>query len=257
MSARESWPLRLPLRWRDYDWIGHVNHISYLDLVLEALAAAGESAMPSAPRSISMEFVAPRTVGVETVLVDRHDRAAGTPGVTFTISSGQSEAAQLHARITLRDGSEGTAHPVRPNYYTVVPRLRDVLDGPAVDVTFLDWLQESRGDLMRELFFGSSRFSVAVAQLEYERARAEVGHEREFRVSSGISVIGRTSFKVHSVLQASSGDVLASAVAVMVKVSLDSGRSAALTDEDRRLVRTWQAGETDPPIASTTHADLA
>lgn len=253
-SAREGWPVGVALRWRDYDWLGHLNHISYLDLLLEALDMAGTLSWPCPSRGVSMEFLAPRTVGPGRVLIDRvtHDEAS-TVG-TFTISTKYQAGSQLHARVALRDATQGPGHPVRPHRFAVLPRLRDVLVGPGVDVTFLDWFQESRGDLMQELFLGASGCSVAVVHLEYDRVRAPATADLDFVVSTGISTIGRTSFTVQSVLEAA-GSVLASATAVMVKVSLESGHAVELTDADRHLVQAWREGNS-PSVRSTDDQEL-
>jgi acyl-CoA thioesterase FadM len=232
-----DWPVRVPLRWRDYDWLGHVNHISYLDLVLESLGTQRAMGWGDAP-GVSMEFLSPRRVGPEEVVVDRCHGGATATSATYTVSTGDGRESQLHTRVTLRQAQAAPGIAL-PHRYIVAPRKRDVLSEPVVHVTFLDWLQESRGALMRDLFLGTGSTSVAVVRLEYDRYRPVVGSDLDFVVLTGISAIGRSSFSVHSRLEGS-GSVLASATAVMVKISLQSGRAVELTESDRAMVEAWR-----------------
>jgi acyl-CoA thioesterase FadM len=240
-SGSGPWPVSMLLRWRDYDWAGHVNHISYLDLVLEAMGSAG-IADPLAPTpGVTMEFLAPRTVGPEGVVISQVARDKATSGATFTISTEYGREPLLHTSVTLRRAKPAPPAVARPHRYPVAQRQRDVLAGPSVDLTILDWLQESRGALMQDLILGAQRSSVAVVHLEYDRYRAIVASDLDFVVSTGISAIGRSSFRVHSELEGA-GSTLSSATAVMVKISLESGRSVALTDSDLALVKAWRDG---------------
>lgn len=113
---------RLPLRWSDFDALGHVNNAAYLSLceqarieALEALGAADWSEAGPVVAAASLRFVRPiteiQTVGVEVTL--------GPPGRTslptayrVTSADGQTTYAEAEAPLVWVDRATGRPTPL-------------------------------------------------------------------------------------------------------------------------------------------------
>jgi len=260
------------MRWADMDMLGHVNNVRYLDYVAEAREAMlrGTGAEDARVLRHRVEFSAPLVFRRRPVLVD-----SWVTGVTDgTLSLAHEvyevpESGSAHRTVYLRVSSvlaidlPAVAHDVakagiEPDHtwrpiadearpggtrYELTVRRADIgEDGFARDVSFFEFFQEARIQLVMNLHTRGQEWSHhVVARTDIDFVEPVPHRLAPYDVRSWIGHVGTRSFTIQAELR-DADRVLARTSVVMVTFDKDTQRPRDMADSQReRLLQELNA----------------
>ena len=236
---------QITLRWSDFDWLGHVNNVRFVELGFLALPCEFMDSQDPADRfvsSVSIEYFSPKEASRGSVFVSSRieERSGGGSDVLQSIYSKNEALIDTHAAVRVRFGETAPEFSSsldwkRNDEFVCELRTTDGFEGFESAVTVMDFMQDARGQMFADMFFAAET-SVVVVRVETVFDGARYVDSRPATIRSAVTRVGRSSFDVVSQVLDGGGAMLAESVTVLVSFDRVTKKSRPLTKSERETL---------------------